>query len=376
MSLYFYNENENNKKEESINNYAFIFREFTKKVPNLKNALKQLFINSGGAIEQLNFYIQDIISKTDIIIKKNFNKIKLKYPNINEEDIRIISSYTLESSFNTNFSPYKLLNTNLVSENRQEGINNISKYLYIFLNSLRKLQRYYPNSNQKFLYRCLKGNVAINNDIFNPKIVPYIAGNTKIFWGFTSTTCYAKTAYDFLNKEINNNKSGTIFTLSGSIWGYDISLFNYYGENEILLEPERKFIVEEVLPPINGIIHIRCIFQDTPLVLSNLYNNIFIIDKNINYEPDIIMGKSTMAPLKIKKAFLNAKGRMDDYHYEQDKILKADAPSINAIDHNDNKQIVNKFKGDGTMDPLKIKKAFLNTKNYKDDNHYEPDIII
>ena len=62
--------------------------------------------------------------------------------------------------------------------------------------------------------------------------------------------------YNFL-KEEGINKSGTIFTLAGKIWGYDISLFNYYNEKEILIEPERKFKIDEVMPPINDIIHIR-----------------------------------------------------------------------------------------------------------------------
>ena len=30
------------------------------------------------------------------------------------------------------YIPYRLLNQNLVSDNRQKGIKNISKYLYIF----------------------------------------------------------------------------------------------------------------------------------------------------------------------------------------------------------------------------------------------------
>ena len=76
-------------------------------------------------------------------------------------------------------------------------------------------------------------------------------------------------SYEFLNEE-ENNKSGTIFTLTGKIWGYDITLFNYFNENEILIEPERKFIIDEVLPPINGIIHIRCDIQDNPLVLIDI----------------------------------------------------------------------------------------------------------
>ena len=92
MSLFFYDENEDNKKEESINNYAYIFSEFKKNPPNLISSLQQLFIKSGGAIQNSNFYVQDIISKTNNIIKKNSCKIKLRFPNINLEDIRIISS--------------------------------------------------------------------------------------------------------------------------------------------------------------------------------------------------------------------------------------------------------------------------------------------
>ena len=80
------------------------------------------------------------------VIDKNLGKIKNKYPNITNEDIQIISSYTCESK-DENLSPYKLLNKNLVSENRKQGIQKISKYLFIFLNSLRKLERYYLNGN-------------------------------------------------------------------------------------------------------------------------------------------------------------------------------------------------------------------------------------
>ena len=152
---------------------------------------------------------------------------------------------------------------------RKQGIKNISKYLFFFLKSLRKLKRYYRNEKSKYLYRYINSKVNINEDRFNPKLVPYIEGNTKTFWGFTSTSPNVKTTYEFLNGE-ENNKSGTVFTLTGKIWGYDITLFNYFNENEILIEQERKFIIDEVLPQINGIIHIRCDIQENPLVLVHI----------------------------------------------------------------------------------------------------------
>ena len=90
-------------------------------------------------------------------------------------------------------------------------------------------------------------------------MVRYITGNKKTFWGFTSTSTNPNTTYNFLQDE-NSLKAGTIFTLGGDVWGYDITLFNYYGEKEILLEPERKFIIDNVLPPLNEIISLHVMY--------------------------------------------------------------------------------------------------------------------
>ena len=266
MSLHFYSEKEDYLKEESINKYVDIFIEYVNNPPTLSEALKQMFISLGITEEQSNELIRDIKSKTEEIINKNWNKIKKKYSKITKEDSKIISSYTCESKYKK-FSPYKILNKNMVSDDRKEGIKNISKYLFILLKSLRKLDKYYPTETEKYLYRCINSKVNINYDIFNKKLIPYIAGNTKTFWGFTSSSPEIKMTYNFLNGE-ENNKSGTIFTLSGKVWGYDITLFNYFHEKEILIEPERKFKIDEVIPPINEIIHIRCDIQDTPLILN------------------------------------------------------------------------------------------------------------
>ena len=267
MSLYFYNEKEDYLKEESINNYKDEFLEYIKEPPNLSNALNQMFTKSGATEEYSNELINDIISKTEEIINKNWNKIK-KISKNHKRRFIIISSYTCESKDNK-FSPYKILNINLVSENRKEGLKNISKYLYILLKSLRKLNKYYPNEKEKYLYSCINSKVNLNYDLFNKKLVPYIIDNTKTFWGFTSSSPDIKMTYNFLKGD-GNNKSGTIFTLTGKVWGYDITLFNYYNEREILLEPEIKYKIDEIIPPINEIIHIRCDIQDNPLLLNNI----------------------------------------------------------------------------------------------------------
>ena len=67
-------------------------------------------------------------------------------------------------------------------------------------------------------------------------------------------------------------KKGTFFSLYGKVYGYDITLFNKYNEEEILLEPEKKFRIENVIPDPNGIIYVTCEILDSPTILNHLEN--------------------------------------------------------------------------------------------------------
>ena len=60
-----------------------------------------------------------------------------------------------------------------------------------------------------------------------------------------------------------------MFRFEGDIWGYDITLFNKFDEKEILVEPERKFIVKET-DELNEIINITCEVSKTILVLETI----------------------------------------------------------------------------------------------------------
>ena len=269
MSLNFYleEEEENNKtEEESISKYTNIFQEYWNKKPVLNLALYEMYILSKTTKEKAIDLTNDIIIKCKKIINDNWLKIRNKYPNISLEDAYIISSYTCESK-DKDYSPYKIMNKNLVTEDRKNGLTIISKYFFIFLNSLRKLPRYYPSQTNKYLYRCIRNHINYKIDPFKPKSIPYIQGNRKIFWGFTSTSPNPIISYKFLGVNKGLQK-GTVFILYGDIWGYDISLFNYYKEEEILLEPERKFIVENIMPPLNEIISVTCKIEKSPFVLN------------------------------------------------------------------------------------------------------------
>ena len=285
MSLNFYTKEEENNKEESIDNYKYLFKDYEQKVPTLSDALFQMFKSSNLNDDLVEEFTEDILMKCQQKIDKNYDQIKQKHKNISKNDAYIICVYTLEAK-DKKYSPYRILNQNLVANNRKNGIENISKYLYIFLNSLRKLPRYYPKNSKRCLYRCITHKVSLDEDPKNKKFVPYKEGNKKTFWGFTSTSSNSNAIYSFLKDEImvrsgskNEDeillKSGTLFRLEGNAWGYDIALFNPYDEEEILLEPERKFIITEVLGKLNEVINVTCNIIETPLVLE-------IIGKGLN----------------------------------------------------------------------------------------------
>ena len=45
-----------------------------------------------------------------------------------------------------NSSPFSILNKNLSNDDRNQAMQNVSKYLYLLLMTLKKLPRYYPDA--------------------------------------------------------------------------------------------------------------------------------------------------------------------------------------------------------------------------------------
>ena len=154
--------------KESIDNYSNLFTQYINNIPTLKEALIQMFKSSGVVGFESNNLAEEILSKVKTHINNKFKEIQKKYPNITLEEAQIISSYTCELS-NDEKNPYRLLNENLVSNNRSKGICKISKYLFILLRALRKLKRYYPSKDPKCLYRSISKNVDLDNDFTNTK---------------------------------------------------------------------------------------------------------------------------------------------------------------------------------------------------------------
>ena len=113
MSLYFYLEDEDNQRDESIDKYKDIFLQYEQKEQNLPEALLRMYLLSGIGKEKAIKLVKDIISKCKETIENNFLEIKEKYLNLTKDDAYNICSYTCES-FDSNYSPYRILNKNLV----------------------------------------------------------------------------------------------------------------------------------------------------------------------------------------------------------------------------------------------------------------------
>ena len=263
-----YNEEEEQRTEteETINKYLTIFNDYKKNPPSLEEALIQMFISTGSTKEEAESLKNEIIKQCKNIYIKKKADINKQYSHISEKEANIISSYSCELKKNKEKSPYKLLNSNLVSQKREEGITNVSKYLYILLTTLRKLEPIHLNSKE--LYRGIK--VKVNIDPENKSTIPYVLGNFKTLWAFTSTTIEKKIALDFLKKNNSQYKTGTLFTFKKA-WGYDIQVFSKYEEKEVLIEPERKIQIIEIKEKSNkseDIIYIKAEILDTNLVLD------------------------------------------------------------------------------------------------------------
>ena len=90
----------------------------------------------------------------------------------------------------------------------------------------------------------------------------------------------------FLKKKGKKNK--VIFSLCGDIWGYEIELFNFFHEKEILLEPESNFYINDISPSHNDVTNIHCKIFGTNLILNdNNFESNSIIDKT-NIEKYVI----------------------------------------------------------------------------------------
>ena len=130
MSLNFYCQKEEyNNRKESINKYENIFSNYENNPPSLKEALIQMY-SSLNLEDNITIELaEEILFNCKKRIDSEYDKINKIYENITLEDAYIICSYTYECE-NKEYSPYRLLNINLYSDNIQIWY---FKYIKIFI---------------------------------------------------------------------------------------------------------------------------------------------------------------------------------------------------------------------------------------------------
>jgi predicted RNA-binding Zn-ribbon protein involved in translation (DUF1610 family) len=284
-----------------LNNFEYLLKQYSSKTPTIEEALIELFRNGGASPNEAKEIYNHLKIMCDKKINDNWDLIKQENKEISKDDAFIVSSYTYEPKhMYREYSPYRLLNTNLVSNDRKSGIINVEKYLFLFLRALRRMKL----SKKPYLYRCISCKVKLENDPNNSKYIPYKVGNEKIFWPFTSTSYDENVSEKFLD-----NGKGTKYKIEGDdLWGYDITLFNVCNEKEVLLEPERKYVIEEVK---NGIVtEITCKIIGNPKVLE-ICNKVFkpfcpsCGSEKVTYRIEKILNPNEVGDHKPIKRFIN-----------------------------------------------------------------------
>ena len=140
MSKSFYSENEEMNLEESLNKYEFLFKDIELKPPTLEEALIELLRNAGLSEKDSKEIYNHLYIMCNNKINENWDLIRKENPKISKNDALIISSYTYEPKpMYKKFAPYRLLNTNLVSADRKNGIICVEKYFFLLLVALRGL---------------------------------------------------------------------------------------------------------------------------------------------------------------------------------------------------------------------------------------------
>ena len=126
----------NTSQRQSINDFKELFTDYENNTPTLEEALYQMFISSNFEERKSKNLAQKIVKncqdKINEIYRYN-NKYNhfLESLKITKEEACIICSYTYESEEEKDFLSYKILRKNLLSEDKRQGLEKISKYLYI-----------------------------------------------------------------------------------------------------------------------------------------------------------------------------------------------------------------------------------------------------
>ena len=137
--------------------------------------------------------------------------------------------------------------------------------LYLVMAALRKL----PRVTGVTLYRGVRGGVDIDAGHFE-------RGNVVVWPTLSTVSVDMEATRELLAKGSRNGKAtGTLFVIEGG-WGYNVGPYslhnsNNYGEGEIVIELERRFVVTSVIKGDVNVVNLQML--DTPLVLAHVFGD-------------------------------------------------------------------------------------------------------
>ena len=176
---------------------------------------------------------------------------------LTKKDMESIAFYTLYlESRDFEYSPYRLLNKALASDNA-EDLQEARDLLFNVMTALRKL----PRHEGDLLYRGIRG--SVDKSVYKPGAV--------VMWhGLLSVSTNINAVKSLLASSGELDVShGTLFIIEGG-WGYNVQQYSLYPEEEeILIEPERQFTVNSVIKSDMTIVSLQML--DTPLILPRVF---------------------------------------------------------------------------------------------------------
>jgi hypothetical protein len=190
----------------------------------LSNAVREL------PIEDINDYAEDSVE----FARHYLTTCEGDPHGLGLHEVASINLYTEENLGNEDQSFFRVLNMALNSRDRRQVVP-FFPYIKLFVTAVRKL----PNTCPLKIWR---GFPTQQPDWTNI----YPQGKEIYWWGFSSTTKSSDVLMSPAFFGVSGNR--TLFMLD-CISGVDVSPYSDYPEDEVLLSPGAKFIVEQVMPP-------------------------------------------------------------------------------------------------------------------------------
>ena len=254
--------------EDSLNKKIGFYPEFYTRYGEI--TMREALKTAGLKGELANKVIEDCYKKARDIEEDN------KLPRgLTVDDAAVIAMYTFDFGRKDlyDYNPYRIIN-NALRERRGKELEKAKDLIYILMKALRKL----PVVHGKDLYRGIivdayerpNQQAAPSGSKPYPKLSDYKKG-AEITWdALSSTSPDMEVTRQFLAQKTVAGKIGILFTIKGG-WGYDVQPYSLFPkESEILVEPERQFTIEAVLPS-EGLVIVNLLLQKTPILFPEVF---------------------------------------------------------------------------------------------------------